>query len=88
MNAANLRRHQAIYRRWHRYQSQRQVLRVQLGFDLAQPSRPDVCNGCIHYHGKAYGQTQAKRTRLICGFHPYGWQGTGGCPDWRVASID
>ncbi|MGF1481708.1 MAG: hypothetical protein ACFB4I_19870 [Cyanophyceae cyanobacterium] len=79
---ANLIRRRAIHRRWHRYQSQCQILRSQLGFESAASARPQPCQGCLHYHGKAYGQSRAKRTILVCGFHPYGWNGQS-CPDWR-----
>ncbi|HHP7229713.1 MAG TPA: hypothetical protein ACFCUY_02510 [Xenococcaceae cyanobacterium] len=80
---ANLIRRQATYRLWHRHKSQRYILRTQLGFDHCRSSRPEPCVGCIHYHGKAYGQTLATRNVLICGFHPYGWSASIACPDWQ-----
>lgn len=80
---ANLLRHKAIYRAWHRYQQRCQILRAQLGFDKTPVSRPDTCIGCTNYHGRAYGQTRTTRTLLICGFHPYGWSQDPPCPDWR-----
>lgn len=39
-------------------------------------SRPPSCTGCVHYHGVTYGGN-----RLICAFHPYGWDGEGPCVD-------
>jgi len=72
----------ADYLRWHRQKSRLHILRSQLGFDDCQPSRPAPCQGCLHYHGVAYGYTAASRQSLVCGYHPYGWQGEGACPDW------
>ncbi|MBF2020665.1 MAG: hypothetical protein IGR93_11320 [Hydrococcus sp. C42_A2020_068] len=83
ISTANLLRHRAISRCWHRHQSQCQILRAQLGFDRVESSRPLACQGCRHYHGKAYGLTRTTRIRLICGFHPYGWMEKEGCPDWQ-----
>ncbi len=79
---ANLLRQRSIHRRWHCYQSRCQILRSQLGFNQVAPDRPSTCIGCVHYHGKAYGQS-ATRTRLICGFYPYGWTGENNCPNWQ-----
>lgn len=79
----NLIRRQAAYRLWHRRKSQRYILRTQLGFDRLEESRPQTCIDCIHYHGKSYGQSLAKRTILICGFHPLGWSQSASCPDWQ-----
>ncbi|MBE9181362.1 hypothetical protein IQ268_22630 [Oculatella sp. LEGE 06141] len=75
----------ADHARWHRQQSKIHILRSQLGFTDKQPSRPMACQGCEYYHGIAYGQQRDKRTVLICGFHPYGWQ-SGDCPDWSGAA--
>jgi hypothetical protein len=36
-----------------------------------------ACQGCQHYHGHVYGGNL-----LICGMHPYGWDGET-CPDWE-----
>ena len=72
----------ADYLRWQRQESKRHILRSQLGFTDITPSRPKACVGCINYHGLAYGYTHESRTPLICGFHPYGWQSGGSCPDW------
>lgn len=36
-----------------------------------------ACVGCRHYHGSTYGGNT-----LVCGMHPYGWDGTD-CPDWE-----
>ena len=67
------------------------ILEAYLGIELvveetAQPmihtvepflnDRP-VCVGCRHYHGQTYGGTM-----LVCGMHPYGWEGDK-CPDWQ-----
>ncbi|MBD2059251.1 hypothetical protein H6F88_25195 [Oculatella sp. FACHB-28] len=71
----------AAYDRWHRQQSKQHILRSQLGFTDVSPSRPKACQHCEHYHGIAYGYNRANRTVLICGFHPFGWQGDV-CPDW------
>jgi hypothetical protein len=69
----------ADYVSWHRQQSNQQILRSQQGFSGVSSSCPRVCQGCIHYHGIAYGRST--RTLLICGYHPYGWRGDR-CPDW------
>ncbi|WP_204153885.1 hypothetical protein [Leptolyngbya sp. CCY15150] len=37
-----------------------------------------ACIGCQHYHGQVYGSTL-----LVCGMHPYGWDGDT-CPDWEA----
>lgn len=80
----------AGYHDWQRHHRQQQILRSQQGFTqdpeaaLADPlARPRVCEGCRHYHGIAYGWTQERRSRLICGFHPMGWQQDSPCPDWE-----
>lgn len=80
---ANLLRQQHLQRRWHRYRVRCQILRSQLGFNQVAPERPLACVGCRHYHGQAYGTHRPTRTRLICGFYPYGWTGGGNCPDWQ-----
>lgn len=36
-----------------------------------------ACMGCRHYHGHVYGGQL-----LVCGMHPYGWEGDR-CPDWQ-----
>ncbi len=36
-----------------------------------------ACIGCNHYHGQVYGGNL-----LVCGMHPYGWEGEN-CPDWE-----
>ncbi|MBW4462056.1 MAG: hypothetical protein KME47_17715 [Nodosilinea sp. WJT8-NPBG4] len=71
------------YEQWHRRQSKQQILRSQVGFQSLPPTRPQPCQGCINYHGIAYGTSRAKRSTLVCAIHPQGWQGGGGCPDWR-----
>lgn len=88
MNAANYSFSKADYcfrkadhAHWHRQQSKMHILRSQLGFTDAPSSRPKVCQGCENYHGIAYGRSRETRTALICGFHPYGWNGSQ-CPDW------
>ncbi|NMG59549.1 hypothetical protein E1H12_13735 [Geitlerinema sp. P-1104] len=37
-----------------------------------------ACIDCRHYHGHQYGDTL-----LVCGMHPYGWDGED-CPDWET----
>lgn len=76
----------ADYARWHRLESKRHILRSQLGFVDNSLSRPKPCTGCRYYHGVAYGYTRENRTPLVCGFHPYGWQTDGPCPDWHGAT--
>lgn len=39
--------------------------------------RLPACRGCQHYHGHRYGGNL-----LVCGMHPYGWDGDA-CPDWE-----
>jgi hypothetical protein len=39
-----------------------------------------ACRGCCHYHGRVYGENL-----LICGMHPYGWEGAN-CPDWQATT--
>ena len=80
---ANYRARKVAYEKWHRLQSKIHILRAQLGFCESGETRPAACQGCCHYHGIAYGQTREARTLLICGFHPYGWQKAGACPDWQ-----
>jgi hypothetical protein len=75
----------ADHAQWHRQQSKLHILRSQLGFKEAPASRPRVCHGCDHYHGIAYGYSRHMRNVLVCGFHPYGWQGDH-CPDWNQIS--
>jgi len=41
------------------------------------PERHPACMGCRHYHGQVYGGNL-----LVCGMHPYGWDGEN-CPDWE-----
>lgn len=72
----------AAHARWHRQRSKQQILRSQLGFSEVVTSRPKACQGCTNYHGIAYGYTKATRMVVVCGFHPYGWQGDNPCPDW------
>ncbi|OLP15568.1 hypothetical protein BST81_25500 [Leptolyngbya sp. 'hensonii'] len=72
------------YTRWHRQQSEQYILRSQLGFPIeVAPSRPRVCVGCEHYHGVSYGYSRARRSLLVCGFHPTGWTLDEICPDWQ-----
>lgn len=40
--------------------------------------RHPACIGCHHYHGQVYGGNV-----LVCGMHPYGWDGEN-CPDWEA----
>jgi len=39
---------------------------------------PKHCLGCIDFHGRMYGGDF-----LVCGIHPQGWKGEGGCVDKR-----
>lgn len=41
------------------------------------PEEHPACVGCRHYHGQVYGGNL-----LVCGMHPYGWDGEK-CPDWE-----
>lgn len=36
-----------------------------------------ACVGCCNYNGTTFGGNL-----LVCGFHPYGWDGDS-CPDWE-----
>lgn len=47
--------------------------------DVIEPSATQyaACMGCKHYHGRIY-----RGTVLVCGMHPYGWDGKD-CPDWE-----
>ncbi|MBE7379933.1 MAG: hypothetical protein F6J95_000800 [Leptolyngbya sp. SIO1E4] len=81
---ANDRCRQRAYQRWHQGKRKRQILRSQIGFSDLSASRPAACVGCDNYHGQAYGMQKAHRVVLICAMHPYGWQGTRPCPDWRA----
>lgn len=36
-----------------------------------------ACLGCSNYHGQSYNGNL-----LVCGMHPYGWDGET-CPDWQ-----
>jgi len=67
------------------------ILEAYLGFEIAveETAQPIIhtveplfndhpaCVGCRHYHGQMYGGTM-----LVCGMHPYGWEGEQ-CPDWQ-----
>lgn len=83
---AILRQHS--YRRWQRLQSKQQILRSQVGFSKSLPSRPAACQGCASYHGIAYGTSRDRRSMLICGIHPFGWQQDSNCPDWQKVEED
>lgn len=74
---------QSSYRRWQRLQSKQQILRSQVGFSNSTPSRPIACRGCANYHGIAYGTSRDRRSVLVCGIHPSGWQQDNSCPDWQ-----
>lgn len=71
------------YEQWHRGRSKRQILRSQVGFTttFTLPIRPQSCQGCLHYHGLAYGTSRGQRHTLVCAMHPYGWPGGDRCPD-------
>lgn len=79
---ANDRFRQRAYQGWRQKRLKRQILRSQIGFAGCFTARPSACVGCQNYHGQAYGLQQARRVALICGLHPYGWQGSLPCPDW------
>ena len=70
------------YMQWHRLQCKTQILRSQVGFTDTAATRPKPCTGCANYHGIRYGTHRDNRTLLVCGMHPYGWQGETPCPDW------
>lgn len=40
-------------------------------------NRHSACVGCRNYHGQVYGGTM-----LVCGMHPFGWEGEQ-CPDFE-----
>lgn len=71
------------YEQWHRGQSKQHILRSQVGFNDPTSGRPRPCQGCLNYHGVAYGSTRATRQTLVCALHPYGWLDPFPCPDWQ-----
>ncbi len=79
---ANERLFKALHSRWRKQQSRTQILRSQVGFVNRVSTRPDCCQGCVAYHGKAYGSTLETRCLFICAIHPQGWNQPGACPDW------
>lgn len=85
---ANRSRHRQLLKRWHRFTQGRQILRAQLGFRRVESDRPSVCQGCCHYHGQSYGTERHHRVKLICGFYPYGWQGSSPCTDWQAEATE
>jgi hypothetical protein len=34
----------------------------------------ETCVGCCNFHGA---------DKIVCGIHPYGWEGDDNCPDWQ-----
>jgi hypothetical protein len=82
-NRANLSFRKTAVQRFQRLQNRQRILRSQVGFLDTSLLRPTVCEGCINYHGIAYGATDATKTLLVCAFHPSGWHGDTPCPDWR-----
>jgi hypothetical protein len=50
---------------------------VSVSYVPPSASKNPACIGCQNYHGLRYGDNL-----LICGMHPYGWEGEG-CPDWE-----
>lgn len=48
----------------------------------ATPDHQPACMGCRYYHGSTFGGNL-----LVCGFHPYGWDGPT-CPDWATSEPD
>jgi hypothetical protein len=43
----------------------------------ASPTFQPACQGCHNYNGTTFGGNL-----LVCGLHPYGWDGAS-CPDWE-----
>ncbi len=50
---------------------------VQITYVEPSKTTNPACIGCQHYHGHQYADTL-----LVCGMHPYGWDGDD-CPDWE-----
>lgn len=50
---------------------------VQITYVEPSKTSNPACINCLHYHGHQYGDTL-----LVCGMHPYGWDGEN-CPDWE-----
>jgi hypothetical protein len=78
----------AGYRQWYRQHCQQQILRSQRGFHHEEGSsvpwsQPEVCQGCCHYVGVAYGHSRRTRSVLVCALHPYGLTHSPTCPDWE-----
>ena len=85
---ANQRLFRKLHHRWRTQQSRVQILRSQVGFmEDPGPKRPLPCQGCVNYHGIAYGSTRETRTPLICAIHPQGWLMGPPCPDWQGTDI-
>jgi hypothetical protein len=48
-----------------------------VGFQPPTSDTHPACMNCINYHGRIYDGNL-----LVCGMHPYGWDGEQ-CPDWE-----
>jgi hypothetical protein len=48
-----------------------------VGFQPPTADTHPACINCINYHGRIYDGNL-----LVCGMHPYGWDGEH-CPDWE-----
>jgi hypothetical protein len=55
---------------------------VPITYVLPSAEKNSACIGCQHYHGQIYGNNL-----LVCGMHPYGWDGER-CPDWESDSLN
>jgi hypothetical protein len=44
--------------------------------------QPEVCKGCMHYHGRVYGGNL-----LVCAMYPYGTE-SDQCGDWEAKASD
>ncbi|KGF73705.1 hypothetical protein DO97_12875 [Neosynechococcus sphagnicola sy1] len=75
--------HKTNYQQFDRQQRQQKILRSQVGFVDTSRLKPIPCQGCVNYHGVAYGASYETRILLVCGIHPVGWQGSGLCSDWQ-----
>lgn len=51
------------------------------------PPPPTSCMKCRNYFGGTFRQEDNTLQRLVCGIHPYGWEGEN-CPDWEKKIAD
>lgn len=58
---------------------QEEISQQDMFWQYSEPTaeKNPACRGCQHYHGQYYGGNL-----LVCGMHPYGWDGEN-CPDWE-----